>query len=250
MLSINGRIEEKLCAHCGVKFLPSTTRQYACSDKCRALFINFRNKELRKLKKKTIPEKECTHCRIKYLPITDKSNYCSNKCSQRAKYEKNPYNKETFGSGTTANRGVKQSKEHIENRRKSLERTLSLTKRQCIKCSEEYTPTIASQKYCSGRCWVSAWKAKKSKTANTKIAISKEHYGVLYDLQNGKCAICKCESGGNVRGDKLAVDHCHTSGNIRGLLCHRCNTGIGLFKDNKESLLAAIEYLKVAEERN
>lgn len=195
-------------------------------------------------------EKPCSHCGTRYLPITEKSNYCTNKCMQRSKYERNPYNKETFGTGTTANRGVKQSKEHIENRRKSLERTLAATTRKCIKCSEEYTPTIASQKYCSGRCWTSANKAKKVKAASNKIKISKEHYNVLYELQSGKCAICKCDSGSNARGDRLAVDHCHASGHIRGLLCHRCNTAIGLFKDSKENLSAAIEYLKAAEARN
>lgn len=30
---------------------------------------------------------------------------------------------------------------------------------------------------------------------------------------------------------------------IRGLLCGNCNHGLGCFKDNKENLLKAIEYL-------
>ena len=41
----------------------------------------------------------------------------------------------------------------------------------------------------------------------------------------------------------LAIDHCHKTNIIRGILCRRCNTGIGLFKDNPVLLNTAIEYL-------
>ncbi len=42
-------------------------------------------------------------------------------------------------------------------------------------------------------------------------------------------------SGCEICGDteaKLVVDHCHTTGALRGLLCNRCNTGIGQLRDN------------------
>ncbi len=41
----------------------------------------------------------------------------------------------------------------------------------------------------------------------------------------------------------MSVDHDHVTGKIRGLLCHYCNVGIGNFRENQESLAAAIEYL-------
>jgi hypothetical protein len=43
---------------------------------------------------------------------------------------------------------------------------------------------------------------------------------------------------------KLCVDHDHQTGYVRSLLCHGCNTGIGLLKEKEEILLKAIEYLR------
>lgn len=67
-------------------------------------------------------------------------------------------------------------------------------------------------------------------------AISDE---ALIDLRETitECIIC----GDNCR---LDVDHDHATGKIRGLLCSRCNRGIGFFKDNPEILLKARDYLE------
>jgi len=61
---------------------------------------------------------------------------------------------------------------------------------------------------------------------------------LLEEVQQGGCAICKDEN------TKLFVDHNHQTGEVRGLLCHFCNSGLGLFRDNTQNLKAAIKYLK------
>ena len=42
----------------------------------------------------------------------------------------------------------------------------------------------------------------------------------------------------------LAFDHCHKTNRQRGRLCSRCNTGLGLFRDDPGLLLKAMEYLR------
>lgn len=77
-----------------------------------------------------------------------------------------------------------------------------------------------------------------------KYKISNNDYNLLFNIQGGKCRICKSHQSELPK--KLAVDHCHTTGQVRGLLCSRCNLGIGLFKDSIENLTEAINYLKIS----
>lgn len=60
----------------------------------------------------------------------------------------------------------------------------------------------------------------------------------LLEDQAYACAICKATE------ELLNLDHSHYSGKARGLLCRRCNIGIGWFKDNFTILQKAVDYLK------
>ena len=66
-------------------------------------------------------------------------------------------------------------------------------------------------------------------------------YAYMLGDQKGVCKICKkvCTSG-----RALAIDHDHKTGLVRGLLCGKCNRGLGLFDDNVNLLLKAANYLK------
>jgi hypothetical protein len=61
----------------------------------------------------------------------------------------------------------------------------------------------------------------------------------MFAQQDGKCAICKL-----ISKQKLCVDHDHSTGKVRGLLCKKCNWGIGLFGDKPNFLRTAADYLE------
>jgi len=42
----------------------------------------------------------------------------------------------------------------------------------------------------------------------------------------------------------LSVDHCHNTNKVRGLLCSRCNTALGLLKDDENTILNALMYVR------
>lgn len=80
----------------------------------------------------------------------------------------------------------------------------------------------------------------------SKYGITKKHYDYLVLIQDGLCYIChkpELDNVPNKRKKQLAVDHRHSDGRIRGLLCRRCNTGLGSFQDNVSFLERAIKYL-------
>ena len=69
-----------------------------------------------------------------------------------------------------------------------------------------------------------------------------EQYEKAFTLQNGHCAICKTDLRELPRR-KQQADHCHATQKPRGVLCQRCNWGLGHFKDDPALLAAAIRYL-------
>lgn len=74
--------------------------------------------------------------------------------------------------------------------------------------------------------------------------VTKEQYNEILERQNGKCAICLSESSNQINMTRLVLDHCHDTGKPRGLLCNRCNTGLGMFRDRVETVLKAVDYLR------
>jgi hypothetical protein len=73
-----------------------------------------------------------------------------------------------------------------------------------------------------------------------RYGITKEIFIQMFQNQEYKCKICKTD----INESSSHIDHCHTTGQVRGLLCEKCNKGLGQFDDNIEFLTNAIKYLK------
>lgn len=85
----------------------------------------------------------------------------------------------------------------------------------------------------------------------SQFNLTKERFREMLEAQGNSCAIC----GSDEPGKGIAawcVDHDHDccNGNrscgkcVRGLLCRKCNTGLGMFNDKLESIYNAFHYLK------
>lgn len=73
-----------------------------------------------------------------------------------------------------------------------------------------------------------------------ELGFTREQYTALVEAQGGKCAICAKPLG---RGE-FCLDHSHSTGVVRGILCRRCNLGVGQFSDDPILLRTAAAYLE------
>jgi len=77
-----------------------------------------------------------------------------------------------------------------------------------------------------------------------RYGITIEQFDDMRKAQNNCCAICREEFKPVRLKLAIHVDHCHDSLKVRGLLCARCNVGIGLLGDSVDRLREAIAYLQ------
>lgn len=70
--------------------------------------------------------------------------------------------------------------------------------------------------------------------------LTDQEYTERLIAQDGRCAICRAEPPPDRR---LAIDHDHTTQRVRGLLCTRCNMGLGFFRDRPDLIDRALDYL-------
>jgi hypothetical protein len=86
----------------------------------------------------------------------------------------------------------------------------------------------------------------RANSARIKDAFFIRKYGAtraeLISRLGARCGCCGTINEPTRRG--WHIDHDHHTGRIRGLLCLRCNTGIGKLGDSIEGVMRAVAYLK------
>jgi hypothetical protein len=87
-----------------------------------------------------------------------------------------------------------------------------------------------------------AYKAdKRKRRMKNRYGIVPAQFDKIFIAQGSVCAVCKTEVP---TAQGWHVDHCHNSNSVRGVLCGRCNAGLGYFKDDTGFLSNAISYLQ------
>ena len=164
-------------------------------------------------------KKNCKHCQISFnvIPSRDKTaTFCSKSCGALFANKNRKYNN-------------KLQKEYVK----------------CTKCKQiKSKDNFYKKQYWCKDCFKSLI---RNNYLQRLYKISSNDYDDLLEAQNFGCAICGKKDDTYLplhnHSKMLAVDHCHKTNTIRGLLCENCNRGLGLFKDNKNLLKQAIEYL-------
>ena len=82
--------------------------------------------------------------------------------------------------------------------------------------------------------------ASRQDNLKYRYGIDQEEYDALLKEQGYKCKICDAKHTGH---KPLCVDHCHNSTRVRGLLCKKCNTSLGLLREDPKIMVNAILYL-------
>jgi dCMP deaminase len=124
-----------------------------------------------------------------------------------------------------------------------LQKKISHTPK-CTKCSrKEYNARCRKAK----RHLIPKYRENmRNRVLKKEYGMDRLEYNRMLEQQNGVCAICKKK---NDRGHQLCVDHNHISGKIRGLLCHKCNRILGVFKDDISNFRSSLSYLTKFENR-
>lgn len=78
-----------------------------------------------------------------------------------------------------------------------------------------------------------------------QYGLTVEEYEKLLSSHQGVCAICGEQETAVYNGKikRLAIDHNHETGEVRGILCDRCNRGLGFFRNSSQLLLNAARYI-------
>ena len=82
------------------------------------------------------------------------------------------------------------------------------------------------------------WRNRLSKNHWTE-----EYFNEQWERQGKKCAICGTET--NNANQAFSTDHNHKTNTPRAILCHRCNTNVGIIENkDKDYVLQIIDYLE------
>lgn len=100
--------------------------------------------------------------------------------------------------------------------------------------------TCVKTRYLSDSAKESKKAYNRARSRKSGTGFTPEEFEQKLEEQNNRCAICGTDKPTSINWH---ADHCHETKTKRGVLCQKCNMGIGLFNDNTELMEKAIMYL-------
>lgn len=157
----------------------------------------------------------CQWCQASFETKRDSRRYCSRRCND-------------------LRRGVDQ----IASRR-------ARPTRSCEACGTVLAADKrADAKWCSPTCEATRPARRASvrrSRLKTSYGLTPETFEAMLAAQRGRCAVC---GGSDPKHTNWSVDHDHVTGQVRGILCSRCNTGIGQLQDDPDIIKKAWRYIQ------
>jgi hypothetical protein len=255
------RVKSKPCVVCDTSFEYIRRDAKYCSAACQQYARNQRMP-------KTLPETKhgtCERCKKPFeyvaIPSLHLKRYCSDTCIKRASADKH---RDKQLAKRRASRKPAPTCElcGLPTKRRNKTGVCQRTR----DCTNEYKrrtyamrpkPVGKTCELCSRPLHSSCKHGICDKTPECRHELNKRRHQAnggrkkstvpgktrkeLAEFRKGKsCAIC------GKRRKKMVVDHDHKTRVIRGVLCSQCNVAIGMFDDNVNQLLIAVEYLSVS----
>ncbi len=108
--------------------------------------------------------------------------------------------------------------------------------RTCARCGTLRSDFSEKSSYCRPCVTI-----RKRAEALAKFGLTLEEFDGMTRQLGGLCPVCGQDPNTLEKG--WAIDHCHETGRFRGLICARCNAGIGALGDSVAAIIGAINYL-------
>lgn len=129
-----------------------------------------------------------------------------------------------------------------------------MTERKCTKCKQllslsEFYEKRSENRYFSWciTCWNEYQSSYYHKTKRSSHRLLKRAtpgwIATRLEKLEYKCELCR-EPLDISDNYQVHVDHCHITKKKRGILCRKCNTGLGMFNDDPEQLRRAAKYIE------
>ena len=119
---------------------------------------------------------------------------------------------------------------------------------ECLLCEKEQRQSKTPETKAKEAAYQREWRKNNPDRCRAilvryKYGLEPLEFAILLEKQGNKCLICEKEFSDMLIESKPYIDHCHKTKMIRGVLCMKCNSGLGQFEDNPERLRKAADYL-------